>query len=507
VLTLTKFKARAQENSRMADKKQCLTWQEALKAFNANSNTWCIPRKNTPEHEAVKLLQKGEALQTTKNAKSNKKATKSFNGNKKAPVKYFWPESAATIENDTDGMDTEEEEQLRLDQNDLDGMDTDEENEQEVLTENFAVNKYKAYQDEHKVPEVTDPKLLKPYFDNAGFVWEDLYIGQVKNKSQGKSLGYGVFAKNKLRPGTTIPVIGVSNKFHKLDQSKQTHSIMFNGVTYDGHPSIKPYNRVGLKGLAIALMLNESNNPNCYFTENNFLVLIRPVRPDQQLTTYYGEKYVRDYNIDLVDGWPQKGKPKPAGSPKQRKHLLDVLNHEVEKILHTFPQNKRKRETKEKSKKKKDIALSAQMTQQPKPDGVFFGAAPLTEKTAGVFFGAASPSKSNQLTVTRGSKTKAPAKVVDNNEKLKRLKKNKNQTTRPLSEEDWLADDDEDYIGLEASRALQAVRQARIYGYDMEAAKTDNPSKFSRDIRFNRIFDDNELGPSEQLPEEESFYR
>jgi hypothetical protein len=42
-----------------------MNWISALKQFNANSNTWCVPKKGTPEYKKVRDIMAGKKPEET----------------------------------------------------------------------------------------------------------------------------------------------------------------------------------------------------------------------------------------------------------------------------------------------------------------------------------------------------------------------------------------------------------------------------------------------------------
>lgn len=43
-----------------------MNWISALKQFNANSNTWCVPKKGTPEYKKVRDIMAGKKPEENK---------------------------------------------------------------------------------------------------------------------------------------------------------------------------------------------------------------------------------------------------------------------------------------------------------------------------------------------------------------------------------------------------------------------------------------------------------
>ena len=46
-----------------------MNWISALKQFNANSNTWCVPKKGTPEYMKVRDIMAGKKPEEKKETK------------------------------------------------------------------------------------------------------------------------------------------------------------------------------------------------------------------------------------------------------------------------------------------------------------------------------------------------------------------------------------------------------------------------------------------------------
>ena len=120
--------------------------------------------------------------------------------------------------------------------------------------------------------------LLPVAHKGGGFGWKGLRVREAEQS--GIKMGLGVFATRELQQGTLIPVLG------RVVEQAGTHVFCINGDQVDGHPAVAPYQKVGNRGLSIAMMVNESNQPNCVFLDSGYLQLYQNVEPGSQLFVF-----------------------------------------------------------------------------------------------------------------------------------------------------------------------------------------------------------------------------
>jgi hypothetical protein len=156
------------------------------------------------------------------------------------------------------------------------------------------------------------------------YTWKELEVKESKEKNAGQ----GVFAKESLRVGTMIPIIGKQVS----SEVRGTHTWVRHGKkkAIDGNPEIKPYDGIGNFGLSIAMMINESTKkkPNCKF-RYDYVVVCSPIKKGQELILYYGNDYNRvgysvEKNKHIPDAeYPAYFKIAPHKYPKNRKEVLE----------------------------------------------------------------------------------------------------------------------------------------------------------------------------------------
>jgi hypothetical protein len=137
----------------------------------------------------------------------------------------------------------------------------------------------------------TEAFILEPTKEGQRkYVWEGLEVRKTKH-------GNGVFASKNLKKGLMIPILGLPLYKQPVKPADTHHweyqNNSLKGVHIDGRPKAKPfhsYQGVGSFGLAVAMMLDESTRPNCFF-KFNYLVVGRTVKAGGQLTTWYGDSY------------------------------------------------------------------------------------------------------------------------------------------------------------------------------------------------------------------------
>lgn len=140
-----------------------------------------------------------------------------------------------------------------------------------------------------RMPE-QELQFVYPREIHKGFYsWPDLYVDESSIKNAGK----GVFASNKVRAGTIIPILG--KMYMGCPTDDMSHSWQFNKfskqvVHIDGNPKLNAYKNIGNYGLSIAMMVNESEKPNCVFL-SDALVVAEDIEPGVELTTYYGNAH------------------------------------------------------------------------------------------------------------------------------------------------------------------------------------------------------------------------
>lgn len=135
------------------------------------------------------------------------------------------------------------------------------------------------------------PKILLPQNDGKiNYKWSGLEVKQ----SHGRG---GVFATKNIPRGTLIPILGsITKKPPSAADNTDTHNWQYlnqpgiKGITIDGRPHINGHRGIGSFALGIAMMLNESDRPNCIF-KYNYAVVVRDVKAGEELTVYYGPAY------------------------------------------------------------------------------------------------------------------------------------------------------------------------------------------------------------------------
>lgn len=138
--------------------------------------------------------------------------------------------------------------------------------------------------------------VLLPVAEEGGYVWKGL---EVKTSLVGKgNAGLGLFANVNFPFGTSIPIWGIPLRHRDTNTLNFSNSHVYGTSTkglIDGNPQRAPFKNVGMRGLAISMMVNEPEgrkNPNCIF-KRDMLVMIRPIKKGQELYVYYGPEYTR----------------------------------------------------------------------------------------------------------------------------------------------------------------------------------------------------------------------
>ena len=130
--------------------------------------------------------------------------------------------------------------------------------------------------------------ILQPREETrCGYVWDELEV----KPSNELNAGDGVFARVNLKAGTMIPILG--KKINRV--INPSHVWIYRGrKAIDGHPSINPYKGVGSRGLAIAMMINESTKKpfNCIFKLDH-VVIAKSIKAGDELYIDYGPYYNR----------------------------------------------------------------------------------------------------------------------------------------------------------------------------------------------------------------------
>lgn len=176
--------------------------------------------------------------------------------------------------------------------------------------------------------------ILQPTKEQGGFYWKDLEV----RPSEIQGAGMGVFATKDLRIGASIPIVG--RKRYGQPGEMDSHSWLYTGslknAWVDGSPHLFPHRHVGCRGLSIAMMINESSEPNCVF-RMNYVMVGKPIAAGEELYLYYGKSYDRlrnahNYSVhrprginELLDAVSKVEMPKS----KERCEIINSLNFQI----------------------------------------------------------------------------------------------------------------------------------------------------------------------------------
>ena len=164
--------------------------------------------------------------------------------------------------------------------------------------------------------------ILQPrQLPDGTYQWPSICI----KDSPGK--GRGVFSTQTLLPGTRIPIIGVRRGQHAVIPIN-THTYTYKTIaphTIDGHPdTLSSPVGVACHGLAIAMMINEpatSSQANAIFTEDDYILIIRTLNLDEEITVYYGNTpTLTDIRNSQGYATPYSGTPKLQTAPTTLPH-------------------------------------------------------------------------------------------------------------------------------------------------------------------------------------------
>jgi len=167
--------------------------------------------------------------------------------------------------------------------------------------------------------------IMHPVMDTDGCSWSWPLL---ELKNTGDSRGLAVFAKENIRAGTMIPILGhVLTKLESYDivaRRGLSHGYMYRNmaIAIDGNPRLNPRHNIGNFGLSVAMMLNEPSRkkPTCKFKMDH-VVTGKSIKKGEELTIWYGDSYE---NIRKAHGYSLKS------NPHLRKPYPELINR-------TFP--------------------------------------------------------------------------------------------------------------------------------------------------------------------------